>query len=70
MPAKKLKFKQIAVGQYRAKDGSLSFNPIGLSTEGKVYKFLLETGWTDLEDAARWARENRDDVGMLDEEFH
>ncbi len=54
---KKLRFKQIAVGQYRTKEGGLSFVTLGLSTDGRVYKFLMEGGWTTLEDAAQAAEE-------------
>ena len=59
---KKLRFKQIAIGQYRTRDGGLSFVPIALSTDGQVYKFLLEDGWISLEDAAERSLNALDEV--------
>ncbi len=55
-----IKFKQICVGQYKGSSG-LSFVIIGLSTEGHVYKFLMENGWERLEATRERALEARED---------
>ncbi len=62
MAIKKVKFTQIAVGQYRVKDGPLSFIPLALGTDGKVYKFLLDEGWITLEDSAEQYKQRQEDA--------
>jgi hypothetical protein len=43
----KLRFKQIAVGQWRSGSGGLSFSVVGLTEDGQVYKNTV-AGWVPL----------------------
>jgi len=57
-----IKFKQIAVGQYRSENmKTLSFVPLGLGVDGKVYKFLFDEGWVTLERAVEIAHEKQNE---------
>lgn len=43
----KLRFKQIATGQWRSGAGGLSFSVVGLTEDGLVYKHTMN-GWVPL----------------------
>jgi len=43
----KLRFKQIAVGQWRSGNAGLSFSVVGLTEDGQVYKNTV-AGWVPL----------------------
>ena len=59
-----MKFKQIAVGQYKGTNSqsSLSFVVIALSEEGNVYQYRYGRGWVPIaEDTASYPKSKAKD---------